>query len=194
MGEIGKVLIICAPSGTGKSTIINYLRNQGVEFHFSISATSRAPRGNERNGVEYFFKTEEEFRQLIAKDAFIEWEEVFAGQLYGTLKSEVEKTLTAGNNLVFDVDIHGGLRIKEYFGDRALSIFILPPSIEALRERLVNRGTETQEKIEKRVARAEYEISRAKEFDRQIVNDNLEKAEAEALQIVNDFLSEDKEK
>ena len=125
--------------------------------------------------MEYFFKTEEEFRQLIAKDAFIEWEEVFAGQLYGTLKSEVEKTLTEGNNLVFDVDIHGGLRIKEYFGDRALSIFILPPSIDALRERLVNRGTETMEKIEKRVARAEYEISRAKEFDRQIVNDDLEK-------------------
>ena len=141
MGKSGKVLIICAPSGTGKSTIINYLREQGIEFHFSISATSRAPRGKERNGVEYFFKTEEEFRQLIAKDAFIEWEEVFAGQLYGTLKSEVEKTLTEGNNLVFDVDIHGGLRIKEYFGDRALSIFILPPSIDALRERLVNRGT-----------------------------------------------------
>jgi guanylate kinase len=194
MGKSGKVLIICAPSGTGKSTIINYLREQGIEFHFSISATSRAPRGKERNGVEYFFKTEEEFRQLIAKDAFIEWEEVFAGQLYGTLKSEVEKTLTEGNNLVFDVDIHGGLRIKEYFGDRALSIFILPPSIDALRERLVNRGTETMEKIEKRVARAEYEISRAKEFDRQIVNDDLEKAEAEALQIVNDFLSDEKDK
>ena len=193
MGKSGKVLIICAPSGTGKSTIINYLREQGIEFHFSISATSRAPRGKERNGVEYFFKTEEEFRQLIAKDAFIEWEEVFAGQLYGTLKSEVEKTLTEGNNLVFDVDIHGGLRIKEYFGDRALSIFILPPSIDALRERLVNRGTETMEKIEKRVARAEYEISRAKEFDRQIVNDDLEKAEAEALQIVNDFLSDEKD-
>ena len=194
MGKSGKVLIICAPSGTGKSTIINYLREQGIEFHFSISATSRAPRGKERNGVEYFFKTEEEFRQLIAKDAFIEWEEVFAGQLYGTLKSEVEKTLIEGNNLVFDVDIHGGLRIKEYFGDRALSIFILPPSIDALRERLVNRGTETMEKIEKRVARAEYEISRAKEFDRQIVNDDLEKAEAEALQIVNDFLSDEKDK
>ncbi len=194
MGKSGKVLIICAPSGTGKSTIINYLREQGIEFHFSISATSRAPRGKERNGVEYFFKTEEEFRQLIAKDAFIEWEEVFAGQLYGTLKSEVEKTLTEGNNLVFDVDIHGGLRIKEYFGDRALSIFILPPSIDALRERLVNRGTETMEKIEKRVARAEYEISRAKEFDRQIVNDDLEKAEAEVLQIVNDFLSDEKDK
>ena len=119
---------------------------------------------------------------------------MFAGQLYGTLKSEVEKTLTEGNNLVFDVDIHGGLRIKEYFGDRALSIFILPPSIDALRERLVNRGTETMEKIEKRVARAEYEISRAKEFDRQIVNDDLEKAEAEVLQIVNDFLSDEKDK
>lgn len=184
----GKALIVCAPSGTGKSTIIQYLKEQGIPFHFSRSVTSRAPRGEEQEGKEYFFKTEEEFRRLIAEDAFIEYEEVFAGQLYGTLKSEVEERLAEGTNLVFDVDIHGGLKIKEYFGERALSLFILPPSIQALRERLENRGTETPEKIEKRLARAEYEISRAGEFDRQIVNDDLAIAEAEAYDIVSKFL------
>ena len=208
-GRLGKALIVCAPSGTGKSTIINFLMEKlngvstslplssatpplsegaGGRLHFSISATSRPPRGEEKDGVEYFFKSEEEFRRLIEEDAFIEYEEVFAGQLYGTLKSEVEKSLAAGTNLVFDVDIHGGLRIKEYFGERALSLFILPPSIEALRERLEKRGTETPEKIEKRLARAEYEISRAGEFDRQLVNDDLATAEAEAYQIVSEFL------
>ena len=184
----GKALIVCAPSGTGKSTIIQYLREQGLSFQFSISATSRAPRGDEQDGVEYFFKSEEEFRRLIAEDAFIEYEEVYAGQMYGTLKSQVEDTLAEGKNIVFDVDIHGGLRIKEYFGERALSLFILPPSIEALRERLVKRGTETPDKIEKRMARAEYEISRSGEFDCQIVNDDLATAEAEAYAIVSSFL------
>ena len=184
----GKVLIVCAPSGTGKSTIINYLKEQGVRFVFSISCTSRAPRGEEQNGVEYYFLSEEEFRKRVAADDFIEYEEVFAGQLYGTPKQMVEDTLAEGKNMVFDVDVHGGLRIKEYFGDRALSLFILPPSIEALRERLEKRGTETPAQIQKRLARAEYEISRAPEFDRQIVNDDLATAEAEALEIVTEFL------
>lgn len=185
----GKALIVCAPSGTGKSTIISYLRERGLDLQFSISATSREPRGEERDGVEYFFKTEKEFRRLIAEDAFIEYEEVYSGQLYGTLKSQVEETLAAGRNIVFDVDIHGGLRIKEYFGPRALSLFILPPDIETLRDRLVKRGTETPDKIEKRVARAAYEISRAGEFDCQIVNDDLATAETEAYDIVSKFLS-----
>ncbi len=184
----GKVLIVCAPSGTGKSTIIQYLREQGVQFSFSVSATTRAPRGEEKNGVEYFFLTEEEFQQKIEEDAFIEWEQVYAGQKYGTLKEQVEGQLAAGRNIVFDVDVNGGLRIKDYFKDRALSLFILPPSIEALRERLEKRGTETPEKIQKRIDRAEYEISRAPEFDRQIVNDDLATAEAEALEIVSEFL------
>lgn len=184
----GKVLIVCAPSGTGKSTIINYLKEKGVEFVFSISATTREPRGEEKNGVEYFFLTEEEFQKKIEEDAFIEWEQVYAGQKYGTLKEQVEWELVDGHNIVFDVDVNGGLRIKEYFGERALSLFILPPSIEALRERLEKRGTETPEKIQKRLDRAAYEISRAPEFDCQIVNDDLATAEAEALSIVSNFL------
>ena len=187
-GRLGKVLIICAPSGTGKSTIINYLREQGVEFSFSISATTREPRGEERNGVEYFFLTEDEFQRKIEEDAFIEWEQVYAGQKYGTLKEQVEGELAAGRNIVFDVDVNGGLRIKQYFKDRALSLFILPPSIECLRDRLEKRGTETPEKIQKRLDRAEYEISRAPEFDRQIVNDDLATAEVEALRLVTEFL------
>lgn len=186
----GKVLIVCAPSGTGKSTIIHRLQERGLEFHFSISATSRPPRGGEQDGREYFFKTEEEFRRLIAEDAFIEYEEVYAGQFYGTLKAQVEASLAEGKHIVFDVDVHGGLRIKEYFGDRALSLFILPPSIEALRERLIARATEPMEKIEMRLARAEYEVSRAPEFDRQLVNDNLDVAAAEAYTIVSEFLKQ----
>lgn len=138
--------------------------------------------------MEYFFLTEEEFQQKIEEDAFIEWEQVYAGQKYGTLKEQVEGQLAAGRNIVFDVDVNGGLRIKDYFKDRALSLFILPPSIEALRERLEKRGTETPEKIQKRIDRAEYEISRAPEFDRRIVNDDLATAEAEALEMVSEFL------
>ncbi|MBR3442462.1 MAG: guanylate kinase [Bacteroidaceae bacterium] len=202
-GRLGKVLIVCAPSGTGKSTIIQYLQSVmndsgaqespslgGVRggLYFSVSATTRAPRGEEKNGVEYFFLTEEEFQQKIEEDAFIEWEQVYAGQKYGTLKEQVEGQLAAGRNIVFDVDVNGGLRIKDYFKDRALSLFILPPSIEALRERLEKRGTETPEKIQKRIDRAEYEISRAPEFDRRIVNDDLATAEAEALEMVSEFL------
>ena len=138
--------------------------------------------------MEYFFLTEEEFQQKIEEDAFIEWEQVYAGQKYGTLKEQVEGELAAGRNIVFDVDVNGGLRIKDYFKERALALFILPPSIEALRDRLEKRGTETPEKIQKRIDRAEYEISRAPEFDRQIVNDDLATAEAEALEIVSEFL------
>ncbi len=185
---IGKVLIVCAPSGGGKSTIIHSLMEQGLDFVFSISATSRPPRGQEQDGVEYYFKSEQEFRQLIDADAFIEYEEVYEGQFYGTLKDQVEAQLAAGHNMVFDVDVHGGLRIKEYFGNRALSLFILPPSLEVLRERLERRGTETPEKIEKRMARAKYEISRAPEFDQQLLNDNLAVAKDEAYKLVTRFL------
>ena len=185
--EKGKAVIVCAPSGTGKSTIIDSLRERGIDFYFSVSATSRPPRGDEQEGKEYYFKSQEEFERLIAEDAFIEYEEVYSDQKYGTLKSEVEKRIEAGINIIFDVDIHGGLRIKEYLGDRSLSLFILPPSIEALRERLINRKTETLEKIETRLARAKYEISRANEFDRQLVNDDLAKAKDEAYKIVSEF-------
>ena len=184
----GKVFIFCAPSGGGKSTIIKYLREQGVAFEFSVSATSRAPREGEVDGTDYHFISDEAFRQKIAEDAFIEYEQVYEGQYYGTLKQQVEGALAEGRNIVFDVDVHGGLRLKKYFGDRALSLFIQPPSLEVLRQRLVNRGTETPEKIEKRMARAAYEISRAPEFDRVIVNDDLATAQAETLASVEKFL------
>lgn len=185
----GKVLIICAPSGTGKSTIISSLRERGLQFHFSVSATSRAPREGERDGVDYFFLTLDEMRQRIERDEFIEYEEVYAGTIYGTLKQQVETQLASGKNIVFDVDVNGGLRIKQYFGERALSLFIQPPSIAALRSRLEKRGTETEEKITMRLARAEYELSRADAFDRIVINDTLDKAEAETYDIVSAFLN-----
>lgn len=185
----GKVLIICAPSGTGKSTIISSLRERGLQFHFSVSATSRAPREGERDGVDYFFLTLDEMRHRIERDEFIEYEEVYAGTIYGTLKQQVETQLASGKNIVFDVDVNGGLRIKQYFGERALSLFIQPPSIAALRSRLEKRGTETEEKITMRLARAEYELSRADAFDRIVINDTLEKAEAETYDIVSAFLN-----
>ena len=147
----GKLIIFSAPSGSGKSTIINYLMQQGLHLHFSISATSRAPRGTEKNGVEYFFLTPEEFRQKIANDEFVEYEEVYADKFYGTLKSQVENQLKEGQNVIFDVDVKGGCNIKKFYGRRALSLFIMPPSIEELRRRLEGRGTDTQEVIESRL-------------------------------------------
>lgn len=189
MQKPGKLLIVAAPSGTGKSTIVNFLMEQGFNMHFSISLTTRAPRGKEQNGVEYFFTTIEKFRQHIEQNDFIEYEEVYKGCFYGTLKSQVEKQVADGENVIFDVDVNGGINIKKHFGNRALSIFIMPPSIDALRNRLINRGTDTPQVIEQRLNRAEYEISQAKKFDKIIVNDNLETAETEALQVVKEFLS-----
>lgn len=185
----GKLIIFSAPSGSGKSTIINYLLQQSLRLRFSISATSRAPRGTEKNGVEYYFLTPEEFKARIAKGDFLEYEEVYTDKFYGTLKSEVERILNEGDNVIFDVDVVGGCNIKRFYGDRALSVFIQPPSIEELRKRLVGRGTDTPEVIESRIAKAEYELSFADKFDTVVINDNLETAKAKALQVIQAFLA-----
>ena len=162
---------------------------QNLNLAFSISATSRAPRGTEQNGVEYFFLTPEEFKQRIANDEFLEYEEVYENRFYGTLKSQVEKQLESGQNVIFDVDVVGGCNIKKFYGERALSVFIQPPSVEELRKRLNGRGTDTAEVIESRIAKAEYELSFAPKFDVTIINDDLETAKAEALQVIRDFLN-----
>ena len=184
----GKLIIFSAPSGSGKSTIINYLLTQNLNLTFSISATSRAPRGTEQNGVEYFFLTPEEFKQRIANNEFLEYEEVYKDRFYGTLKAQVAKQLAAGQNVIFDVDVVGGCNIKKFYGDRALSVFIQPPSLEELRKRLTGRGTDAPEVIESRLAKATFELSYAEKFDVVIVNDNLEKAQAEALKTIRDFI------
>lgn len=188
---MSKLIIFSAPSGSGKSTIINYLLTQPqLKLAFSISATSRAPRGTERDGVEYFFLTPDEFRRRIEAGEFLEYEEVYKDRFYGTLKSQVEKQLQEGENVIFDVDVVGGCNIKHFYGDRALSVFIQPPSIEELRKRLEGRGTDAQDVIESRLAKAAYELTFAPKFDRVIINDDLEKAKAEALQVITEFLNE----
>ena len=188
--NMGKLIIFSAPSGTGKSTIINWLMAEHKELRlaFSISCTSRQPRGTEKNGVEYFFLSPEEFRQRIANGEFLEYEEVYANRFYGTLKSQVERQASEGQNVVFDVDVKGGCNIKQHYGDRALSVFIQPPSVEELRRRLEARGTDAPEVIDQRIARAEYELGFASQFDRIVVNDNLEKAKSEAYDIIRAFL------
>lgn len=188
--EKGKLIIVSAPSGSGKSTIVTWLMREHPELRltFSISCTSRAPRGTERNGVEYFFITPEEFREKIAREEFLEYEEVYENRFYGTLKSQVETQTAQGENVVFDVDVKGGCNIKRFYGDRALSLFIQPPSVEALRERLVGRDTDTPEAIEQRLAKASYELTFAPQFDHVIINDNLEEAKQETLRIVSEFL------
>ncbi len=186
---MAKLIIFSAPSGSGKSTIINYLLKQNLNLVFSISATSRPPRGTEQHGVEYFFLSPEEFRQRIANDEFLEYEEVYEDRFYGTLKAQVERQLEAGQNVVFDVDVVGGCNIKQFYGERALSIFIQPPSIEALRQRLEGRGTDAPEVIEDRLAKASYELTFAPKFDKVIVNDDLEKAQAETLEVLKEFLN-----
>ena len=188
-----KVIIFSAPSGSGKSTIINYLLAQKLNLAFSISATSRPPRGNEKHGVEYFFLSPDEFRQRIANNEFLEYEEVYTDRFYGTLKAQVEKQLAAGQNVVFDVDVVGGCNIKKYYGERALSLFIQPPCIDELRRRLIRRGTDTPEVIESRIAKAEYELSFAPKFDKVIINDDLETAKAHALKVIKEFLGIDTE-
>lgn len=186
---MGKLIIFSAPSGSGKSTIINYLLTQHLNLAFSISATSRAPRGTEQHGVEYFFLTPDEFRRRIAAGDFLEYEEVYPDRFYGTLKEQVERQLADGQNVVFDVDVVGGCNIKKFYGERALSVFIQPPSVEELRKRLVGRGTDAPEVIESRIAKAEYELGFASKFDTVIVNDDLETAQAEALKVIQDFLN-----
>ena len=189
MADKGKLIIFSAPSGSGKSTLINYLMQQGLPLSFSVSATSRAPRGSEQHGVEYYFLTEEEFRTRIAADEFLEYEEVYPGKFYGTLKSEVERLRNAGRHVMFDVDVVGGVNIKRFYGDEAMSVFIQPPSVEVLRERLIGRATDSMETIEKRVAKAEFEISKAQEFDHVIVNDILSEAVEQTKQVISGFIS-----
>jgi len=190
-GESGRLLIVSAPSGSGKSTIVNYLMKEHPEFRlaFSVSATSRPPRGEERNGVEYYFLTEEEFRRHIKAGDFLEYEEVYEGRFYGTLKSQVDEKLAAGLNVVFDVDVKGGINIKRYYGDKALSVFIQPPSVEALRKRLLGRATDDMAQIEERLAKAEYEMTFASQFDRILINDDLDTAKREAVAMLEEFLS-----
>ena len=186
----GKLLIFSAPSGSGKSTIVNFLMQEHPELnmHFSISCTTRAPRGTEKNGVEYFFLTPEEFKAKIAEGAFVEYEEVYTDRFYGTLKSQVENQINNGENVVFDVDVKGGCNLKKIFGNEALSVFVQPPSVEELRRRLVGRATDAPEVIEQRLAKAEEELTYAPKFDVIIINDDLETAKADALKTIGDFL------
>lgn len=185
----GKVIIFSAPSGSGKSTIINQVMQVVPNLHFSISATSRAPRGAERNGVEYFFLSPEEFKQKIAADEFLEYEEVYADLFYGTLKEQVNEQLVRGENVICDVDVKGALNIKHYYGEEAMSVFVQPPSVEELRRRLEGRGTDSAEMIEKRLSRAAYELEFAPRFDYIVINDKLEKACEDTRRIIEDFLA-----
>lgn len=186
----GKVIIFSAPSGAGKSTIVNHLLGKYPELEFSISATSRASRGNEQDGREYYFYSADRFREMIAQGKFIEHEEVYPGSFYGTLKSEVERIWAKGHVIVFDIDVKGGVNIKRIFGDKAFSIFIQAPSVEILRERLISRGTDSAEAIGKRVAKASSEMEFAKgRFDYVLVNDDLQTALDEADEIVGKFLA-----
>lgn len=189
----GKLIIFSAPSGSGKSTIVRYLMDTHPELNlaFSISCTSRAPRGTEKNGVEYFFLTADEFRKKISQGDFLEYEEVYPGRFYGTLKSQVESQTADGQNIVFDVDVKGGCNIKKFYGKQALSLFIQPPSIEELRRRLMCRHTDTPEVIEQRLSKADYELTFASKFDHVIVNDILADAETEAYQKISRFLGEE---
>ena len=184
-----KVIIFSAPSGAGKSTIVNHLLSLRPELEFSISATSRAPRGQEQHGVEYYFFTADEFRKMISEDKFVEYEEVYAGSFYGTLRSEVERIWSKGHAIVFDIDVQGGVNLKRIFGDQALSVFIQAPSVDVLRERLIGRGTDTEEAIERRVSKAASEMEfAAGKFDYVLINDDLAKAKAEAEGLIDDFL------
>lgn len=184
----GKIIIFSAPSGSGKSTLIEHLLKRFPQLEFSISATSRAPRGSEVNGKEYYFLTNEEFKNKVAAGEFVEWEEVYAGTCYGTLRSELKRIWDKGHVIVFDVDVKGGVNLKKIFGDDALSIFIMPPSVEELRRRLEKRGTDTPETIAKRVAKAEEELTYAPLFDKIVVNDSLETAIADATRITESFI------
>ena len=187
---MNKVLIFSAPSGSGKSTIVNHILGLHPEVEFSVSATSRAPRGEEKDGVEYFFYSADIFRLLVRDDKFVEFEEVYPDRFYGTLKAEVNRIWSRGHVIIFDVDVKGGVNLKKYFGDQALSVFIQAPSVEVLRERLVKRGTDSAEDIEKRVAKAAEEMTYAPKFDKVLINDDLATAFAEAEEMVDAFLSE----
>lgn len=184
----GRLLIFSAPSGSGKTTIVRHLLDQRPDLSFSISATSRPPRGEEQHERDYFFLSEDEFRQKINKNAFLEWEEVYQGALYGTLKSEVERIWNEGKHVIFDMDVVGGLNLKSQFGDRALAVFVMPPDLEELERRLRHRGTDSEEKIRQRLEKASQELARAGEFDQVLINRDLELAKQEAIDCVKAFL------
>ncbi|NDW17956.1 guanylate kinase [Dysgonomonas sp. 216] len=187
---MGKLVIFSAPSGSGKSTIVNYLLSLGsLNLHFSVSATSRMPRGCEKEGHEYYFLTPEAFKEKIDNDEFLEYEEVYENRFYGTLKSEVQRILDNGGNVIFDIDVIGGCNIKKYYGDQALSVFIMPPSVEELRLRLEKRATDSPEVINERILKAEFEMTFAPKFDIVIVNEDLETAKAETFEAVSLFLN-----
>ncbi len=186
---MGKLIIFSAPSGSGKTTIVRKLLERMPQLEFSISATSRAPRGTERNGVDYYFLSAEEFRKAVEEGRFVEWEEVYAGTCYGTLRSELERIWSKGHTILFDVDVMGGINLKRIFGRDACSIFIMPPSIEELERRLQQRGTDAPEVIARRVAKAGFELTKAPEFDHTVVNDRLDTAVAEVETIVRNFLA-----
>ncbi len=186
--EKGKIIIISAPSGCGKSTIINALLKRGeIDMQFSVSATNRPPREGETHGVNYYFLTDDDFKKAISQGDFVEYEEVYPGRYYGTLKSEIARIVDGGHNVVLDIDVKGGVNVKRMYGDEAVSVFIQPPSVEALRSRLVGRGTETEEAIEQRVARAEFEIGYAPQFDHTVVNDDLTEAIENVSRILKEF-------
>ena len=185
---MGKLVIFSAPSGSGKTTIVKELLKRFDCFEFSISATSRQPRGQEQNGIDYHFMTNEEFKSRVERGEFVEWEEVYAGTCYGTLKSEMERIWAKGNVIIFDVDVMGGINLKRLFGEDACSVFIMPPSVEELERRLRGRGTDAEEVIMKRIAKAECELSKASEFDYTVVNDVLEDAVEQTVAIISQFL------
>ncbi len=183
----GKLIIVSAPSGAGKTSIVKALLSRNNNLEFSVSACSRQKREHEVHGKDYYFISTEEFRKKIKENEFVEWEEVYTGSYYGTLKSELERIWSKGNHVVFDVDVIGGLNIKKQYKSKALSIFIMPPSIEELKNRLIGRKTETPETLKKRINKAEYELQFAKEFDVKVVNDDLDRAISEAEKIIQDF-------
>ena len=185
----GKLIVFSAPSGSGKTTLVRHLLAQDLPLGFSISATSRNPRGQEQDGQDYYFLSAEDFRSQIAADAFLEYEEVYAGTYYGTLQSEVERLWAAGKHVLFDIDVVGGLRIKEKFPEQTLAVFVQPPSVEILEQRLRARGTESEEKIQQRLAKSTQELSYAPQFDRVIVNDNLAQAQQEVVALIASFIA-----
>ena len=187
--EQGKLIIISAPSGSGKSTIIGrVMQDESLRLAFSVSATTRPRRGQEVHGVDYYYLTLEEFKEKIANDELVEYQEVYEGRYYGTLKSEVERITGMGKNVVLDLDVLGGVNVKHMYGDRAISIFIQPPSVEVLRQRLINRGTDSMEDIQNRVDKAEFEISIGPQFDHTVINDDLDTAVAQVHDLIADFI------
>jgi len=184
----GKLVIISAPSGAGKTTIVNHLLRKGLELEFSVSATTRAPRGKEKNGKEYYFISAEDFREKIRKNEFTEWQEVYKDQFYGTLKSEIERIWADKKHVIFDVDVKGGINLKNIFGDKAISVFIMPPSVKEVEKRLINRATDDRSKIKVRVEKAIEEMKLADNFDHIVINDNLERAKNEVYEMVKSFL------